>query len=80
VGQEGDGVGREAGVRPVTIKMSKEEYELHRESYDGVCLGCGDFSCGGVEPDAEGYECESCGEPLVMGIESALVAGEVSVE
>tara|TARA_R100001594_G_scaffold100341_2_gene134976 strand:+ start:1205 stop:1393 length:189 start_codon:yes stop_codon:yes gene_type:complete len=32
----------------------------------GVCTKCGDEAYG-VEPDAEGYKCESCGERAVMG-------------
>lgn len=32
----------------------------------GVCLACGEEQ-DGCEPDAEGYECEACGENKVMG-------------
>lgn len=34
----------------------------------GFCLHCG-AEASGVEPDAEGYECEACGEPQVFGAE-----------
>lgn len=44
-----------------------EEYENC-----GICYQCGDVQHG-VEPDAEGYNCESCGEPAVGGIELAMV-------
>ena len=41
----------------------------------GFCLACGD-EASGVEPDAEGYECESCGKPKVYGAEQILLLGE----
>ena len=42
----------------------------------GFCLGCGTEAFG-VEPDAQGYECEECGENLVFGAEEILLMGEV---
>lgn len=44
-----------------------EEYENQ-----GICYQCGGVQPG-VEPDAEGYTCEDCGEPAVGGIELAMV-------
>ena len=38
----------------------------------GFCLSCGD-DADGVEPDAEGFVCEGCGESAVMGAENALI-------
>lgn len=38
----------------------------------GVCLACGD-QADQVEPDAEGYECEACGEQSVFGAEQLLM-------
>jgi len=40
----------------------------------GFCLACGE-EAGGVEPDAEGYECESCGKSKVYGAEQILLIG-----
>jgi hypothetical protein len=37
----------------------------------GVCVACGD-DAEGVEPDAEGYTCETCGEDSVFGAEQLL--------
>jgi len=34
----------------------------------GFCNACGD-PCDGVEPDAQNYECETCGEHEVFGAE-----------
>ena len=33
---------------------------------EGICCACGDIAYG-VEPDACGYECESCGASEVYG-------------
>ena len=37
----------------------------------GLCLACG-HEADQVEPDAEGYACESCDEPKVYGAEQLL--------
>ena len=39
----------------------------------GFCICCGADALG-VEPDARGYECESCGEPGVYGAEELLLS------
>ena len=41
----------------------------------GFCIACGDEAFG-VEPDAENYECESCGECRVFGAEQLLFMTE----
>ena len=38
----------------------------------GFCNACG-AEASGVEPDARGYECECCGEPMVFGAEEFLL-------
>lgn len=50
-----------------------------RDGTMGVCLGCGEEAYG-VEPDARGYVCESCGEPKVYGLEEAVIMGVVDVD
>ena len=62
------------------ITCSVEEYAEHEESYDGCCSGCGEWTFGGVEPDAVNYECENCGEFLVQGIMNLLMDGVLSIE
>lgn len=50
-----------------------EELETEgSDSGNGVCVECG-FVQGGVEPDAESYECEECGKLAVFGMEQALL-------
>jgi hypothetical protein len=38
----------------------------------GICVLCGE-DADGVEPDARKYECESCGEHGVYGVEELLL-------
>ncbi len=50
------------------------------EEYDGHCTTCNEFTCGGVEPDAEDYHCEACEEDTVIGTENALIMGELTID
>ena len=45
-----------------------------RDDGTGFCIGCGE-EASGVEPDAERYECESCGAMKVYGAEQLLLLG-----
>lgn len=65
-------------LRLVTVTF--EEYAEHEQSYDGVCLGCGQWTCGGCEPDAREYECEECGRLTVYGAAEALIMGKLDLE
>ncbi len=38
----------------------------------GICIACGE-DADGCEPDARGYDCESCDEPKVYGCEELLM-------
>lgn len=60
--------------RPV---MSEADYAQESEDGGGFCLSCGDY-CGGVEPDARRYTCESCAAPKVFGLEQLLMMGLLS--
>ena len=58
------------------MKLTKEEYQESRDDCAGYCVDCDAITnTSDVEPDAEDYECESCGNDTVMGIEQALVIG-----
>lgn len=61
------------------IKMTMEEYEEAQESYQGICLNCGELR-DETEPDAENYPCEFCGEDKVQGIENALIDMNIDIE
>ena len=58
----------------VTKERILEACERRTTSLDnpGFCLACGK-EADGVEPDAECYECEVCGEALVYGAEQLLL-------
>ncbi len=62
------------------IKISEQEYYEHRANLDGICLACEEWTLGGVESDAQGYGCQSCGELEVFGTEEALLMGELEIE
>ena len=63
----------------ITITITEDEYRQHCNDHDGVCLGCREFTCGGVEPDAEMYPCDCCGERKVYGTEQALLWGRLEI-
>jgi len=48
-----------------------------RDDGTGFCIECG-AEADGVEPDAHGYECESCGAHAVCGAEEILLTGAAS--
>ena len=45
---------------------------LEDDDNSGFCLECGEQAWN-VEPDARGYECESCGAKAVHGAEECLM-------
>lgn len=53
--------------------------ELEADENMGVCIECGNRQ-DGVEPDAEKYRCDDCGEFAVYGLEQAVLCGKVEVE
>jgi hypothetical protein len=46
--------------------FSMDDVIASSDNYEGFCVSCGE-SQGGCEPDAERYECESCGKHTVYG-------------
>lgn len=59
------------------VRMS--EFLEHTDRYDGICLACGFWTAGGVEPDAHHYACPACGARAVSGAEQALAGGDLSL-
>lgn len=58
-------------IKPKILNRAIEYLEAG-EDMMGLCLSCGcENDC--VEPDARGYECESCGEPQVYSCEEILI-------
>lgn len=62
------------------FKMTTNEYNDHQESYNGFCTKCGEVAWGSTEPDARGYECESCGSKSVYGMLELLVSDQIEIE
>ena len=58
---------------------SDEEYMELADDWGGFWILCGEFTTG-VEPDARMYECSSCGEKGVYGLEELMMAGAVYLE
>lgn len=58
----------------ITIERVEEAERRRQTSLDnpGFCKACG-AEADGCEPDAEGYECEACGEHEVFGSFSLLM-------
>ena len=57
-------------------KISLEQYHQLDEDMAGLCTSCG-YEQHGVEPDAERYRCEDCGERKVYGPHWYLMTGMV---
>jgi len=60
-------------IHNILNEFKDDVFGFH-EMYDGVgiCMSCA-FMQDGVEPDAEGYTCDSCGKDTVTGIENAIL-------
>ena len=59
------------------LRITESEYLYHVDNNNGVCLGCGSITDGGVEPDATNYLCEYCNRHEVCGMEEALLSGYI---
>jgi hypothetical protein len=62
------------GPAPVVISQARILRAVESGDSIGFCKACGEET-EGVEPDARGYRCESCGMHEVYGAEEMLVAG-----
>lgn len=62
------------------MRMSEEDYSQHRGDYDGYCTRCDAITReGGTEPDARFYGCPQCKQKTCMGMEVALLRGDVDI-
>lgn len=62
------------------MRLSEAEYEEHVLCHAGFCPACDDVTMrDGVEIDAVDYLCPDCGAKVVMGIETALMAGHLEL-
>jgi hypothetical protein len=60
----------------LTLHISTTQYQAMEDDNTGVCLACHEETSG-VEPDAEDYECENCGEHRVTGMMNLLLNGNI---
>ena len=61
------------------VAVSEEEYHELCSENAGICVDCGEINFEFHEPDAEEYPCCHCGHKSSMGIESALVCGQIDI-
>lgn len=55
-----------------------EEYQEMSDDLAGWCSHCKKIvNHGSVEPDAEHYTCEECGNPTVKGSDNLLIDGDI---
>lgn len=62
----------------LTLHLSTSQYSAMEDDNTGVCLACHE-EASGVEPDAEDYECENCGEHRVTGMMNLLLGGHIII-
>lgn len=60
------------GTPAVVLDVERVARAVRRDDMTGFCTACG-HSQGGVEGDAEGIRCQSCGQPAVKGAENLLL-------
>lgn len=66
-----------SGVSSVPVfEYPEAEFTEDHEDNIGICLSCGETQ-GGCEPDARRYQCESCRESKVYGLDEALLMGRI---
>ena len=60
--------------KSITIDRVTDAVNRHMTTLDNpsFCVACGE-GVEGIEPDACGYECESCGEDKVYGADELLM-------
>lgn len=62
------------------MHLPKREVQQHIDDNAGYCTVCDAITTdGGVEPDADGYECEQCENDTVKGVEQAVADGDIVV-
>lgn len=59
-------------------EMTETYYIDGIENCLGLCTHCGEET-DGCEPDACNYECPSCGEKQVFGLEELMVMGMITI-
>ena len=71
-------------MNPVTSRSAPKRFlmkdlEVAMDENAGFCVACGAWA-DAVEPDAERYRCETCGQMQVFGAEQLVLLGYVEKE
>ncbi len=61
------------------MKLTQERYQELTDDNAGYCKHCDAIRNENVEPDADGYDCDECGKPEVMGVENALIYEHIEI-
>lgn len=61
------------------VKMTQGDYLKHCDDSDGLCLACTQITYGNTEPDATDYLCDHCSECEVVGMEIAMLNGDIEL-
>lgn len=62
------------------MKLTVEQYKQAEDDMADFCTQCKAIvNHGSVEPDAQEYVCEECGEPRVMGVPEALIQDLIEI-
>lgn len=64
----------------MSTSISEDDFAEAVDSYQGWCTVCCAFTRDCTEPDAEGYDCEQCGQKTVVGAENALIMGLIDFD
>lgn len=59
--------------------MTQVQCQEAQDDNAGYCSQCDEITNSEVEPDATNYECIECGSETVMGVETALVYGNIEI-
>lgn len=61
------------------FKITDEDYDEAVADNQGFCSNCEAVVSENVEPDSYSIECPECGEEKMMGVEHALIMGEIEI-
>jgi hypothetical protein len=64
------------------MRMSTEEYHVHENNYDGLCLSCGEITRGETVPDvfSRARRGPQCCNNTVVGMMTALFDGLIDIQ
>ena len=61
------------------MKLTRDKYKQHLEDGSGLCELCEEITCEDVDLDAKEDKCPECGGESVVGMERALMYGQIEI-